>query len=394
MRILLLNNNPEGKGTFWRCFGFAKYLVKAGHSVSLFCLLGAKNLKPSVKSRDGVEIILLPCNFSWGLKGLPGHLERTCIIIFTILRRKFDVVHIFNVAFLTCGLSVFFCWIFKKIGLRRFLLVVDWDDLWGKGGLTDWKYMGSLVINTADFLETKIPLLVDKVTVVSDELRQRAINEGVKTKDIFKVINGADAEGIKPLSKAKARKMIGLPQEGKILCYAAASVTINYKFILLAFEKIAEKLKEVKLVILSPLKDWEKEIVLKSKVGQKILILGFQTYDDYLLYLAAADVLLMPRSSHILDRCEFPGRLGDFLASGRPIVINKAGDAWKIIEKSQSGLVAKVDDPDDFSEKIVQILNDRRLNNRLSENARKAAGGEYSWEKITNVLIKDVYEKI
>lgn len=392
MNIVIINNNPKGKGTFWRCFGFAKYLVKAGHSVTLLCLQDRKRFKISTKTKDGVEIILLPCNFNWGLKELPGHLVRVCIVIFTVLRRKYDIVHIFNVAFPTCGLSVFFLWIFKKIGLKRFQLVVDWDDLWGKGGLTDWKNMGYLVINAANLLETKIPLLADKVTVVSDELRQRAINAGVETQKIFKIINGADVEKIQLINKVRAREKLGLPKKGKILCYAAASVTMNYKFILTAFERIVEEFGDVKLILLSPLKDWEKEIVLKSKVGKKILILRFQTYDNYLLYLAAADVLLMPRSSHVLDRCEFPGRLGDFLASGRPIVINRAGDAWKIIEKSQSGLVANVDDSNDFSQKVVRILNDRKLINRLSENARKAAEGKYSWEEITEELIQNVYE--
>ncbi len=80
------------------------------------------------------------------------------------------------------------------------------------------------------------------------------------------------------------------------------------------------------------------------------------------------------------------------MASGRPIVTNRSGDAWKIIEENRAGLVAKVDDQEDFAQKIVEILKDPRKASQFSKNGRKAAEEKCSWEIITRSLVKDVYE--
>lgn len=391
MKIVIINNNPEGRGTFWRSFGFAKYLVKAGHAVTLLCLQDKKCFKISAKTREGVEITLLPCNFNGGFKELPGHLVRICLIVFFILKRKFDIAHFFNVAFPTCGIPVFFLWFFKKIGFIETKLIVDWDDLWGKEGLTCLNNQGWLAEDVADFFEKKIPLLADEVTVVSDEIKRRALLAGVKPEKIHKVINGADIDAVKPIDMYQARILVGLSETEKIICYAA-SIRMSLDYVISSFEKVVKKVGNVRLILLNRIDDEVKEMISKSKAKNKISLMGFQPYEKYLQYLAASDVVLLPRSNHIIDKCEFPGRLGDIMALGKPVVTNNSGDAWKIIEESQSGLVANVDDPDDFSQKVVRMLNDRKLIIQLSENARKAAEGKYSWEKITKELIQKVYE--
>lgn len=390
MKIAIVNNNPEGKGTFWRCFGFAKYLVKAGHSVTLLCLQDRKNFKISTRTRDGIKIILLPCNFNSGFKEFPGHLVRICLIVFFILKRKFDIAHFFNVAFPTCGMPVFFLWIFKKVGIVKSKLIVDWDDLWGKEGLTHLNNQGWLAENMADFFEKNIPLFADEVTVVSEEIKRRAILAGVKPERIHKIINGADIDTVKPMAMFKARTMVGLNKTEKIVCYAA-SIMMSLDYVISSFEKVTEKVKNSRLILLNQVNDKVKKTILKSRAKNEISLISFQPYERYLLYLAASDVVLLPRSNNIIDKCEFPGRLGDIMALGKPIVANKSGDSWKIIEDNEFGLVVKVGDTIDFASKVVQILNDPKQAKKLARNGRRAAEDKYSWGKLAKDLIQNVY---
>lgn len=390
MKILFLNNNPEEKGTYWRCYWLAKYLVKFGHQVSLFCLQKNKTLKITIKTSDGVKIISLPRVADFGVKELPGHFLRIMIIILYGLFKQIDVIHAFNVASLTCGLPIIPFWLLRKIGLKKYKIVVDWDDWWGKGGLTTLNNQGKIAETVADFLETKIPPLADRVTTVSEELRSRAVRAGVKPKDIYKIINGANVESIKPIKKQEARKELTLSLKGKFVCFAG-TMLINFTMVIKAFKKVIKKFPDARLLLLSPLTDKEKKSIEKEDLDNRVIVVGLQPYKEYLLYLAASDVLLLPRSNHILDRCEFPGRLGDFMASARPIVTNRSGDAWEIIEESKCGLVAEVGDSDDFALKIVQILRNPRLAKELARNGRKAAESKYSWESLAKVMLKEVY---
>jgi len=390
MKIFLINNNPKGRGTYWRCFWLGRSLVKQGHQVTIYCLQSKKTLKTNTQIIDGVKVVALPRFANSGLKELPGHLFRAIYIFFKTVFSKVNVFHTYNVASLTCGLPVFPLWLIKKLGLKRFKLVVDWDDLWGKEGLTHLNKQGVITENIADFLETKIPLLADKVTVASDELKERAVKAGVKPKNITKIINGSATDVIKTTSKKDARKILKIPLDEKVVCFAG-TITINLKMVLSSFELVGKKLNNLRLLVLAPLKPEVEHLINDSKMANKIYKVGILPYEKYLLHLAASDLALLPRSKHILDRCEFPSRLGDIMALRRPTLTNRSGDAWKLVEESGAGLVAEVENDKDFAKKMIQILTDTSLARKLSKNARVAAEEKYSWDELSKKLYNKVY---
>jgi len=390
MKIFYIDNNPKGRGTYWRCFWLGRSLAKEGHQVTIFCLQNKKTLKISTQVIDKVKVISLPRFANYGLRELPGHLYRATYVFFKSITSSIDVFHTFNVASLTCGLPVPPLWFLKKIRLVKFKIVVDWDDLWGKEGLTHLNKQGIITENIADFLETKIPLLADKVTVASNELKKRALRSGVEPKNIIKIINGSAADVIKTARKNDARKKLNIPLNEKIVCFAG-TITINLRMILASFELACKKLNNLRMFVLAPLKP-EVELLIKgSKVSNKIHSLGILPYEDYLLHLAASDLILLPRSKHILDRCEFPSRLGDIMALGKPTLTNRSGDAWKLVIESKAGLVAKVEDDKDFAKEMIKILTDDNLARRLAKNARSAAEKKYSWDKLSEKLYGEVY---
>lgn len=390
MKILFINHNVEGKGTYWRCFWLAKSLVKLNHDVTILCLQKKRTIKISKNFIEGIKIYHLPRFADQGIAELPGHLLRGVLIMVHSLFGKFDVIHSFNVASPTCGLPVFPLWFFKKIRLIKTRLIVDWDDLWGKEGLTHLNNQGMFAENLAEFLETKIPPLVDKVTVVSEELKKRAVKAGVKVTKIFKIINGANAELIGKYSQRQARKDLGIDEKEKIICFPGV-LTINLPLVLSSFKKNLQKNSKLKLYLLNFLSKDDEKLILDSGIEKNILVVGFKPYDIYLKYVAAANVVLLPRSGHILDRCEFPARLGDFMALGKPIVTNKSGDVWKILEDNKAGLVANLSDENDFVSKINTLLEDTALVKKFSQKAMELAKTKYSWDFLAKRLIKEVY---
>lgn len=390
MRILILNHNTEGKGTYFRCYWFAKYLSKFGHRVSLFCLQKEKTLKISTKEKDGVKIILLPRIADAGLKELPAHIFRMLVITLYGLFKNFDVIHAFNVASPTTGLSVIPFWIFKKIGFKRYRIVIDWDDWWGKGGLTTLSNQGKLIEEVATLLEEKIPPLADKVTVVGDVLYKRAISVGVKTENLIKIGNGSNIDYIKVLNKDKMRKKLGLEDEF-MFCFVG-HILINFEFLLKALKDVKKKAKKsFKIIIIAPLKDEHFKLIDEYGLRREIIFRGVVSYDKMLDYLGASDVLLLPRSENILDKCEFPARLGDYMASGRAILANSVGEIESLILDSKGGLLAEAGDFLGFSKNALKLMLNSRLCEKLGKKGRLFAENKFSWSILAKRLIKEVY---
>ena len=68
-----------------------------------------------------------------------------------------------------------------------------------------------------------------------------------------------------------------------------------------------------------------------------------------------------------------PGKIGEYLASGRPILVHAPADsfvAW-YFRKYSCGYVVDEDDPDKLAQAIIHLLQDKKLQRELSDNAYK-----------------------
>ncbi|MDY6864654.1 MAG: glycosyltransferase family 4 protein [Halobacteriota archaeon] len=390
MKILILNQNTEGKGTYFRCYWFAKYLVKSGHSVTLICLQKERSLRITIRRAEGIRIILLPRISDSGFKELPAHISRAIMITTFTVFNNYDIVHSFSVASPTTGLPIIPFWFLKKIHLKKYKLVVDWDDWWGKGGLTTHSNQGMLIEEVATLLEEKIPILADRVTTGSSMLFERAISVGVKRENLLKIGNGSNVEYIKLLDKNEVRMRLGLNDQFTF-CFAG-SILVNFEFLLKAFNELKKKTPEkFNLIVISQLEENHFKLIEKYNLKNEILYLGRVPYDNLIEYLGASDVLLLPRSNNLLDKCEFPARLGDYMASGRAILSNSVGEVESLLFESQSGLLADADDFENFCENALKLMSDKFLCEELGRNGRFFAENKFSWKDLTTHLIEDVY---
>jgi glycosyltransferase involved in cell wall biosynthesis len=132
----------------------------------------------------------------------------------------------------------------------------------------------------------------------------------------------------------------------------------------------------------------------KLGLSNHILCPGVQSHDKISLYLGAADALLLPRMKNGSEMFNFPGRLGDYLAAGRPIVSTANGDEnERIMRMFNCGLLAEPDSPASYSEKILQLLDDPKLRREIGENNRKTATDKLSWAIIGQDLADSVLRK-
>ena len=92
MKILLLCFTIKDKGTYIRCFNFAKHLVQFGHHVNILASAPNYIIKTQKEVIDGVEVICQPDFFGKRIRnGGLGPIDTLMRCLF-VINNKFDVV--------------------------------------------------------------------------------------------------------------------------------------------------------------------------------------------------------------------------------------------------------------------------------------------------------------
>jgi len=383
MKLLFLNHNQERFGTYWRCFYLAKHLSQKGAKVTLICASG-KNFDLLIRKKKinrNFTLLTLPrIKYHQYFTGQILRLFLTLPLIFLI---DYDLVHAFTVAQPQIALPAL-----AAKYLKRKKLVVDWDDLWG-GGFAE-EHLG-LVTKVLTFFEHWTPRHADKITYVSEFLGQEIKKLDLSQK-ANKITNGANLDEVKLINQEKAQRKLGLDKKTKYL----VSVGNTYfpqalKVLFSSLKKISQK-ERVKLLMVGLVEIAPEIKPIFKQIEEKVVLTGSVSFQKVLLYLSAADVLVLPMAENPIEKARFPIRLGDYLASGKPIAASGVGEVKYYLEKNKAGLTSNPHSVDELVENIIKLIRNKSLARRVSQNARNLAKKELAWEKIVDKLIK-FYEK-
>lgn len=304
---------------------------------------------------------------------------------------KSDIFHSFTVTIPSVGLSVALLRFLSLTRFKRHRIVVDWEDWWGRGGI--WADYSGLLRIPGQFFEEKIPLLADAVTVVSDKLSERARSVGVRSECIFKIPNGANVEAVKPLPQRACRDKLGILKDDVVLCHLGFTDFGAFKLLVRAFEILAERRHNIRLLLVGSLPESHLNIVRTSTATRRIVYAGSQPYAEIPWYLGASNVLLLSMRDSIIEEARWPIRLGDYLAAGRPIVATDIGEVANILRESGCGLLARPNDELDFADQVAKVIETPDMGEQMGKQARELAEQKYAWNLIAK-QVEEVYKQI
>ena len=106
-----------------------------------------------------------------------------------------------------------------------------------------------------------------------------------------------------------------------------------------------------------------------------------------------ADILFLPLAfdspiSRVI-RTSAPGKMGEYLASGGPVLAHAPADSFVswYFRQNRCGLVVDERAPEVLAEAIARIVADSDLRTRLRENARLCAGKDFSAETASSAFL-------
>jgi glycosyltransferase involved in cell wall biosynthesis len=213
---------------------------------------------------------------------------------------------------------------------------------------------------------------------VARSILQRAVVESAV------IPNGVDLSVYKPGSRADARASLMLPQDARVLLFAANGIRSNpfkdFETLRGALSRVAEAYHERGPLILLALG----EDCPDERVGAaRIRFVPFQTDEEMVArYYRAADLYLHPARADT-----FPTSVLEAMACGRAVVASAVGGIPEQVAEGETGLLTPVGDAREMAEAILALLADDERRRAMGERAAEVAREQFDVQRqIESVL--------
>lgn len=107
-----------------------------------------------------------------------------------------------------------------------------------------------------------------------------------------------------------------------------------------------------------------------------VRMLGWQSHDEAMRLMEASAIGLAPYDSGAV--ISLPNKLFEYLAAGLPILSSLAGEMSAVVDKLKVGFWAPHDQPQIWVSRLVEMLEDEQMIERLGQRAKTAARGAFS----------------
>ena len=337
-------------------------LVKRGHNVSLLTC-SAEDAKAH-DNYKGVKITREPImNLNWlSQRGLVGVEDEVRHVFSSFLdRTKPDIVHGHNMNYF----SRMHAEILEKEAKkkRKIPLILtahnSWDDM--------------------VFLKLTKDIAWDHIIAVSYYIKKELMGIGCPSHKVTAIHHGIDVEKFKPANKKQYKGKLRFLKNKKVIFHPARmGLAKGCDISVKAMCPVLKKFPDTVLVLAGTrnIVDWESKqqkdiayiVDLIDSLGIKNnTLIEMFTLDEMVDLYAIADVCLYP--STVGE--PFGLTMLEALASGKPMIVTNSGGMPEVIQDGINGYVVPVRDYEAIATKIITLLGDEALRNRIGATGRK-----------------------
>ena len=207
----------------------------------------------------------------------------------------------------------------------------------------------------------------DRVTAVSESLKNDTINLFDIKKKIDVIPNFVDIKKIKNKEKACERNLLAKKEE-KILTHISNFRPLKRIFdVISIYEGVAKQVKsKLMMVGEGPEKIKAIQYVKENKLEDKVLFLGNSNEIDKIL--CYSDLFLLPS-----EKESFGLSALEAMANGVPVISSNAGGITEVNINNKTGFVSKIGDVKDMTTNALTLLKDENLHQEFKKQARVQA---------------------
>lgn len=324
-------------------------IVQYGHEVTLLC-----SSFPSAKRVeviDGIKVLRVGKRYNFNF----------CVpmVIKRLLRKKrYDVVvdDINKIPF------------FTPLYIKHIPILAILHHLFGR---SIYRELNPILATYVRLGEKLIPLVYRNVvfSVVSESTKNELVKLGIPEKNVFIIYNGIPKE-LKPDPLKKSATPL-------ILLYGRVKRYKCPEFCLYAMKKVIAHIPDVKLVVMGT-GDYLPALMRlsqKLQLHEHVEFLGYVPEDEKLKVLQSSWVMVNTSSREGWGISVIEGN-----ACGVPIIASDSPGLRDAVVHGKTGFLVKHGDIEELAQKIILILKDKQLREKLSQNALEWAS-QFDWER-------------
>ena len=361
-----------GSASSNRLLAYANSATKKGYETEIVALLrlDKKNCEP----KKGVVIRgLYPCCIH--SKVISKFLSFFSTIWFLLVTvKKEDRLLLYGSA----EYLPFFVWCRKK---QTYFEVTECPDLF-KPKTYPWNYY------------KRLWKMLNGIFVISRNLKQYFVDNGVafdKVHVINMIVDPSRFEGVIPN-----------PNVEKYIAYCG-NVTNDNKDgvgdLIASFVRYRESYQDRKLYIIGPIVSQEQknkyeDYLKNSNALDSVKFTGPVLPTSIPQYFVDADMLVLARPDNIQAKYGFPTKLGEYLLSGRPVVLTDVGNISDFLSDGYSAYIAQAGNITSISDKMKEVSANTINSEQVARNGKKVALKEFNSLTETSKLLSIMFNKI
>jgi len=245
-------------------------------------------------------------------------------------------------------------------------------------------------------IERQIMKWADGLIAPNPWEREQMIIQDAPSSKIQVVPCGVDLNLFKPIPSSRAQKFLGLSRRDFILYVGRIDAVKGIDVLIRAFHHLIQAplkgSQELGLIIIGGELDADgldkseemkslRKMVTKMNLQERVAFWGSQRQDFLPYFYSAARALVLP------SRYESFGMAAlEAMASGTPVIASRVGGLQYTVEDEESGLLFTEGDWRMLSENIREVIENRRLKDKLVKAALTRVK-QYSWPKIARKVL-------
>lgn len=418
MRICYVTDHLPGYHRIWggseqACSRLAKLLTKNGYHVSIL------STKPIRKPEEDFVFFGIPVLENFFPQKVRYFIRqiKTAFVPYDPISHIFsyrllkkinpDVLHLHNFY----SLSLALIWSAKRLRIPMVCSIYDYGAICPMGHLwllKDYatyegtpcrKFHGSHCLDCLSSYR-KLGSLTKFLLFPLLYLRKKVYDFSLRRIDGFAVLSPSNATVLEEYGIEKGKIfVIPIPLSDRIEAQSIEQDSILYvgwiqprkgpHIVVEAMPQILNRIPNARLYLIGEQKankEYERRIAAllsREGLGGHVFLLGRRPYQEVRDFLQKANVLVIPEQWETIP----PNALTEGLVLGKAVVASRIGGILDFIRDGENGLLAGANEPADFANKIVSILEDETLMQRLCKGAAETGLDLFSEDRVYHQLL-------
>lgn len=217
----------------------------------------------------------------------------------------------------------------------------------------------------------------ERVVCVSEDLRQRSLECGVRPDRCLVIENGIDTEQHRRrFDLASAKRRLGLsPGRAVVGAVGRLSAEKGFDLLIRAFADLVRSKDDVQLLLVGDGSERPRleALITELGLGDRVRLLGFRA--DTLDVFESMDVYALSSRSEGL-----PNVLLEAMAVGVPVVATRVGGVPRLVKDEVNGLLIEPGSVGGLASALARVLTDTELRGRLGRAGREVVESDYDFK--------------